>query len=176
MPRPEPIGLPKLKGILFGDDNWGTVLDEEPAYKNPRGIEMKRYLVAPGEHLMKQYPHLQKPGALTFRNEALWVEYPAYYVEDSNPSRTNAIVRIDCGFDGRETPLTKRHQKLQKEIDTLREELESAQISNLVLAEENRKLLSEIKVQMKEINEITQIARGGVSSAEETNPYEKEGE
>ena len=74
MPRPEAPGLVKLKGFLTGDDNWGTVLDEEPPYKNRRGIMMKRFLVIPGEHLMKQYPYLQKPGALTYKGYAVWVE------------------------------------------------------------------------------------------------------
>lgn len=145
MPRAESFGIVKLKGILFGDDNWGTVLDEEPPYKNKKGIEMKRYLIVPGEHLMKQYPELQKPGALTYKGYALWVDYPTYWIDDRNPSRTNAIVRIDCGYDGRETPQTKRHKRYTDEIKTLREELDNSTISNMHLTEENKILLGEKK-------------------------------
>jgi hypothetical protein len=173
MPGAEAPGIVKRKGILFGDDNWGTVLDEEAPHKNNRGIEMKRYRIIPGEHLVKQYARLQQPDVLD-KYGSIWVEYPTYYVEDSNPSRTNAIVRIDCGFDGRETALTKRHAKLQKEIALLREELENVQISNMTLEEENRQLMAETKLRVKEINEINQLIKGGTSGVEERNPYERE--
>ena len=160
MPNQEPFGMVKLKGILLGDDNWGTVLDEEPPYKNKKGIMMKRYLIIPGEHLLKQYPELQKPGALAYKGYALWVEYPTYWVHDRNPSRTNAIVRIDCGFDGRETPQTKRYKHLQDEIKTLQEELENALISNMHLTEENKMLLGEKKELMKDMIEIAELGKG----------------
>ena len=135
MPRAEPLGLVKLKGMIFGDDNWATVLDEEPPYKNKKGIEMKKYLIIPGEHLMKQYPQLQKPGMLSHKGIALWVEYPTYWVADKNPSRTNAIARIDCGFYGRETSQTKKSKRYTDEIKILREELDNALISNMYLTE-----------------------------------------
>jgi len=172
MPRTEPFGVVKLKGILFGDDNWGTVLDEEPPYKNKKGIEMKKYLVMPGEHLMKQYPQLQKPGALSHKNIALWVEYPTYWVSDNNPSRTNAIARIDCGFDGRETSETKRHKHLTDEIKTLREEIDNAIMSNMSLTEENKALLGDKKTLIKDVVEmVTQIR--GIKSYEPGESYER---
>lgn len=160
MPGPEEFGLLKLKGILFGDDNWGTVLDEESPYKNRKGIEMKKYLIIPGEHLRKQYPYLQEPGTLTHKNYALWMEYPTYWVDDKNPSRTNAIVRIDCGFDGRPTNQTKRHSYLSGEIKTLREELENALISNMHLTEENKMLLGEKKELIKDVVEMADLGKG----------------
>jgi len=171
MPRAEPFGLVKLKGMLFGDDNWATVLDEEPPYKNKKGIEVKRYLIIPGEHLMKQYPQLQKPGALSYRNIALWAEYPTYWVRDNNPSKTNAIARIDCGFDGRETSETKRYKQYTDEIKTLREELDNAIISNMHLTEENKALLGGKKEIIKDVVEmITQIR--GIKSYEPGEGYE----
>lgn len=160
MARPEPFGVVKLKGILFGDDNWGTVLDEEPPYKNKHGIEMKRFLIIPGEHLIKQYPELQRPGALTYKGRALWVEYPTFWIDDRNPSRTNAIVRVDCGFDGRETSQTQRNKRFTDEIRMLREELENVKISNMDLSEENRMILTEKKAMMKEYVEMVDLMRG----------------
>lgn len=160
MPGAEDFGVVKLKGILWGEDNWGTVLDEEPPYKNKKGIMMKKFLIIPGEHLMKQYPQLQKPGALTYKNQALWMEYPTYWVDDRNPSRTNAIVRIDCGFDGRQTPQTERHNHFTNEINTLREELENALISNMHLTEENKMLLGEKKILIKDMVEMANLSKG----------------
>ena len=175
MPNPEQYGTVKLKGILFGEDNWGTVLDEEAPYKNEKGIMMKRFLVIPGEHLMKQYLELQKPGALTYNNIALWVEYPTYWVYDTNPSRTNAIVRIDCGFDGRETSQTKRNRHFTEEIRTLREELENYQLSNIYLTEENRKLLGEKKQIIKDYMEMSEMSRGGGKRESDEEYTEREG-
>ena len=170
MPAVEPYGMVKLKGFLTGDDNWGTVLDEEPPYKNKKGIMMKRYLIMPGDHMMKQYPQLQKPGALTYKGYAIWVEYPTYWVSDKNPSRTNAIVRIDCGYDGRDTPQTQRIKYLTDEIKTLSEELENSQISNMHLTEENTKLLGEKKVLIKDIVEINSLVKGDKRATEEEYP------
>lgn len=160
MARAEPFGVVKLKGILFGDDNWGTVLDEEAPYKNKHGIEMKRFLIIPGEHLIKQYPELQRPGALTYRGKALWVEYPVDWVDDWNPSRTNAIVRVDCGFDGRGSRYADRYKRLTDEIRMLREELEIVKISNMDLNEEIRTILTEKKAMMKEYVEMVDLMRG----------------
>ncbi len=161
MPGPEQFGLIKLKGILYGDDNWGTVLDEEPPHKNKKGIEMKRYLIIPGEHLIKQYPQLQKPGTLTYKGYALWVEYPTYWVDDRNPSRTNAIARIDCGYDGRATTQTRRNKRYTDEIKMLQEELENVNLSNMHRTEENKMLLGEIKELIKDMVEIANLFRGG---------------
>lgn len=160
MPTPEQFGIVKPKGILFGDDNWGTVLDEESVYKNKKGILMKKYLIVPGEHLMKQYPELQKPGALEYDGIATWREYPTYWVDDRNPSRTNAIARIDCGFDGRETTQTQRYRHFTDEIKTLREERENLAISNMYLTEENSTLLADKMSIIKENAEMVRLVKG----------------
>ena len=157
MANPESYGIVKLKGLIFGDDNWATVLDEEPPYKNKRGIEMKKYLIIPGAHLLKQYPQLQMPEALSHKGMATWVEYPTYWIDDRNPSRTNAIVRIACGYDGRETLQTKKYKHYTDEIKTLREELENTQISNMHLTEENGMLLNEKKKIMKDAVELANL-------------------
>jgi len=161
MPTPESYGRVKLKGMLLGDDNWATVLDEEPVYRNRRGMEMKRYLVIPGDHLFKQYPQLQKPGALEYRRFATWVEFPTYWIRDKNPSRTNAIVRVACGFDGRKTSETERDKHFTDEIRMLQEEKENLEISNMHLLEENKMLLDERKIYMKNIAEMANINPSG---------------
>ena|SRR3990167_2907832 len=153
----ESYGELKRKGMLFGDDNWATVHDEEPMYKNSKGIEMKRYLIQPHPHLIKQYPELQKPGALNHRGYAVWVEYPTYWIDDRNPSRTNAVVRVMCGFDGRETLQTKNTKHLTEEIKMLKQELEACQIANIYLTEENRLLLSEKKMIIKDNAEMASL-------------------
>lgn len=160
MATAEPYGAVKKKGMLLGDDNWAIVEDEDPPYKNTKGIEMKRYLVIPHPHLIKQYPQLQKPDAINVRTPggmAIWVEYPTYWIDDRNPSRTHAIVRITCGFDGRETLQTRRYKRYTDEIQLLLGELENTKISNIHLVEENRKLLSEKKDLMKDVYELQQM-------------------
>ena len=172
MVAPEPYGKVKLKGILFGDDNWGTVLDEEAPYRNKRGIEMKRYLVVPGSHLLKQYPHLQKPGALEYKGIATWVEYPTFWIRDKNPSRTNAIVRVACGFDGRKTWETEKDKHYTDEIKMLQEEKENLEISNIHLSEENKMLLSERKIYLKNAIEMANLNPSSGRSYE----HEREGD
>ena len=170
MASAEPYGITKLKGMLLGDDNWAIVIDEENSYKNSRGIEMKRFLIQPHPHLIKQYPQLQKPGALTYRGMALWVEYPTYWIDDNNPSRTNAIVRVACAFDGRETPQTKKVKRYAEEIRMLQEELETMQLSNMQLSEENKSLIKEMKEKMKDIFELASMSQGG---RHDYGPYEE---
>lgn len=167
MPSTEPYGDTKKKGVLFGCDNWGTILHEKASYKNARGIEMKPYLIIPHPHMMAEYLHLQKPGALTYKNIALWVEYPTYWIDDSNPSRTNAVVRVDCGFDGRETSQTKRNANLKKENMHLQEELDHAESYNVVLIEKNAQLVKEVIQQMKDISEMNKIIGGDRRDASE---------
>jgi hypothetical protein len=174
MPRAEPFGVLKEKGILFGDDEWGTVVDEKPPYKNPRGVEMKSYLIAPSPHMLKTYPELLRLGALEHRGFATWRDYPLYWISDENPSRTNAIVRVDCGFDGRESPQTKRHKKLTDEIKMLREELDNVMISNMHLTEENKLLTSETKEKIKELVETINLVKGEKHESSEYGPIESQ--
>lgn len=174
MPAPEPYGITRLKGFLDGNDNWGTVLDELPPEKNLKGIEVKKYLVVPSPHMMKQYPELQKRGALEYNNVATWREYPTYWIVDENPSRTNAIARIDCGFDGRETPYTRRVKKLTEQINLLRRDLDNMTISNIVLVEEKKKLLHEKNALMKDLNELYNIIKKpGVEAYGQQPPEEQ---
>jgi len=160
MARAEQPGLLKYKGILFGDDNWGRVYDEQPPYKNSKGILMKKYLVIPGEHLTKQYPELQKPENLTHKGFAKWVEYPMYWISDNNPSRTNAIARVACGFDGRATDQTRLHERYIEEIQTLQNELEIAKIKNIALTDDIKTLSGETKALVKDYAEINNLAKG----------------
>lgn len=163
MPSPEPYGIVKEKGAVFGDDNFAIVADEDSPYTNQKGIEMKKYLLVPTAHLIKQYPELQKPGAMpipTRYGSAVWKEYPTYWISDENPSRTNALVRIDCGFDGRPTSQTKRYKRYTDEIMSLKEELQNVTISNIHLMEENKMLLGDKKELIKDILEIAEMVRG----------------
>ena len=176
MATPESYGKVKLKGMILGDDNWATVLDEQPVYKNKRGVEMKRYLIIPGDHLLKQYPELQKPGALEHKGFATWVEFPTYWIEDNNPSRTNAIVRISCGFDGRRTWLTDKDKHFTDEIKTLQEEKENLELSNLYLTEEQKKLLDDKKILIKDLAEISNMNPGGRRDYGEYGEQERSGE
>jgi len=170
MPNPEPYGVIKPKSVLFGCDNFATVLDEEAPYKNKQGMEMKRYLIIPHEHLIKQYPELQKPGALSYKNMAIWVEYPTHWISDTNPSRTNAIARIDCGFDGRQTAQTRRYKSMADEIKSLRKELDAAEISNIVLGDQIKILQGDVREYIKnhtELNEMMKVSTGGNSEGKE---------
>jgi len=175
MVSPEPYGLPKRKAILWGDDNWGTVLDESAIFKNKKGVEMKRYLVIPGEHLMKQYPILQKPGVLKNYGGyyALWREYPTYWINDTNPSRTQAITRVYCAFDGKQTSETKRFEVLVEENKQLQQEIENLKLSNIYLMEENRVLLGEKEVLIRKVMVISDLAKGGKNEPSEENELEQ---
>ncbi len=133
MVKPEPYGdIPTFKSLLTGCDNWVNVLDEYGPYKNDKGVWMKKFLIVPSKHLVKDYPWLMEEGKMsaTRYGPAIWVEYPYTLVNDQNTSRTNAIVRVYCSFDGKDTPETERHKyyterlkDTEKECNHLKESL-----------------------------------------------------
>lgn len=125
MPRAEPYGaIPQFKSLLTGCDNFATILDEYGPYKDEEGIWMKKYLVVPADHLIKQYQWLMEEGRMmqTRYGYAIWVEYPYRLINDKNTSKTNAIVRVYCAFDGGETTETERHKYYTSQIEDLEKE------------------------------------------------------
>lgn len=125
MPRAEPYGaIPQFNSILFGCNNFATVLDEYGPYKDEDGEWMKRYRVVPHDHLIKQYPWLLEEGRLTPTSygPAIWVEYPYRLINDKFTSKTNPIIRIYCAFDGGETSETERHKYYTSQIEDLEKE------------------------------------------------------
>lgn len=160
MVRVEQYGEVKLKLILFGDDEMGTVVDEKFPYKGRRGIMMKAYLFVPSAHLRKQYPELREESRLkvaTPFGDAVWSEYPTYWVSDENPSRTNAIARIDCAFDGGETPQTRRFSRYTHTIRDLEEARDNLLAGNLVKMEQNKMLFGNLKELVKDSVEIAEL-------------------
>jgi len=156
------VSTPRFKGIIFGDDYLATIIDERTPYRNPEGIELKQYLILPKRELVEAYPDLKRPGVLNVRTQqgmCIWVEYPTHWIMDGNPSKNMSFVRIDCTFDGRETPHTNRHAIIQDENKNLIMRIDSLNIHNLVLQEENKNLLKDIKTQIKVYNELAQLAR-----------------
>jgi len=167
----EQYGVPKLKAVLFDDDCFGTIMSEEAPYKNKDGLLIQKYLIVPKEHLMMQYPELQRKGALpiqTSKGPALWREYPIDLIDDTNPSRTNAIVRIHCGFDGRPAAHSDRYKKLTAELIKLRMEMESLTISNLQLIDDNKRLQGEVISYIKHIAEVKNLMKGETHGTGET--------
>jgi len=156
----ETYGLDKKKLILFGDDDMGTVVDEKFPHKGNRGIMMKPYLITPSPHLRKQYPELQEASTMKVKTpygDAIWVEYPTYWVSDENPSRTNAIARVDCTFDGEDTPQTRRWKRYTEEIRRLEEENDTLLAGNMSQMDENRRLHGDIKVLVQNAVELAEI-------------------
>ena len=166
------IGNLKYKGIVFGDDLWGTVVDEQVPYQNELGLIMKRYLIVPSSDLVDAYPEIIKrmemEGIKTQIGMAIWVEYPMYWVTDENPSKTNAIARIDCGYDGRTTPLTRRNVKLKMQVKDLEIGNEALRLNNIVGAEENYELMEERLKQAQKYAEINDTMKGGQDGKEDT--------
>lgn len=158
------IGDLRYKGILFGDDFWGTIADEEPPYKNENGVMMKRYLVVPSEDLVEAYPtQLKKVGALSVPTPlgmAVWVEFPKENVVDENPSRKTAIARVDFGFDGRPTPHSERTKKLTDQIQELQIQNEALRIGRYVDLEEKKEMWEEKKKWAQELAEMYTIIKG----------------
>jgi len=171
------IGDLKYKGMLFGDDLFATVVDEMSPYKNGKGIEMKPYLIVPHEDLIEAYPHiLKKEGILdvpTPIGMGKWVEFPTIGVVDENPSRKTAIVRVDWGLDGRDTPLTRRNGKLKRMLEDTQTENETLRLGNIVLGQEKKELLMD-KLEhaslLAELFEIYKSRQGGSQNDEIPGP------
>jgi hypothetical protein len=172
MVRAESYGdIPQFKSILFGCDNWATVLDEFGPYKDNEGVWMKKFLITPSEHLIKNYPWLMEEGRLTDTKHygpAIWVEYPYEWVNDKSTSKTNAIVRVYCSFDGGETSETERHKyyterlkDIQKENNHLKESI-AYYIDMLGNA---LKMDKSLALRLSELMGI--LSKGGKSSEEE---------
>jgi hypothetical protein len=164
-------GQVRYKMILFGDDYVGTIMDESSPYTDPKtGKKYKKYLIVPHLDLVKAYTDLQKPLALpvnTSQGKALWVSYPYEMVSDKNPSRGNAICRVDCGFDGRATWQTERRQDLLDEIATVRAQLNSAIVNNITLKDMLMTMSSQMNVLAKNYKELKEIMEGEKSGTGE---------
>lgn len=164
-------GAVRYKMVLFGDDYIGTIIDESSPYIDPKtGKKYKKYLIVPHEDLIKSYSDLQKPLALpisTSKGKGLWVSYPYEMVSDKNPSRGNAVCRIDCGFDGRATWQTERRSDLLDEIATLRALLNSAVVNNITLKDMLMTMSQQMSVLAKNYKEIKEIMEGDKSATGE---------
>lgn len=170
------LGDVRWKGVLTGCDNWGTVFDETAPFKE-NGIDMISYLIVPHDDLIEAYPHiLQVPGALPIRTRrgfGRWMKYPLYWVEDSNPSRRNAIVRVLCTFDGRPTSHTRREEHLTVEIKRLKEENDRLRIASMIDGEEKTELLKERIQQAEQYAELNEKFKGGNQGGKEKEEDDK---
>ncbi len=151
-----------FKSLFTGCDNFATIIDEYGPYQNENGIQMKKYLVVPSDHLIKDYPWLLEEGkmAKTRYGEAIWVEYPYALVNDKNTSRTNAIVRIYCAFDGGKTPETERHKYDTERIMDLQKECNFHKESNIYYMDMCKTVLSTAKELAKNFAELQDIMAG----------------
>lgn len=138
--RPEKPGQVKeYDTVIYGDNELGIVVDEKPWYINKKGLKIKPFLIHPLPHLVKSYPEINAPEVKrvpTPRGMAIWKEYPLSMVHYNSQSRTNPIVRIDCGFDGRPTYETDKHKVLYEENQKLQEEVNRLIIENEALYEQ----------------------------------------
>lgn len=165
----EPYGVLKYKLMLFGDDMMATVVHEDAPYRKSGGMTMKRYLIVPSPGLLMAYPELQKPNSCPIKTPlgmGIWVEYPAVYVDDHNPSRSYAVCRIECGFDGRPTHQSKKNESLKDENKSLEEENQSLRIQNISLREELMHMSGDILEYLKKINELNDTIKGGKGNYE----------
>ena len=173
MVRQESYGaIAGFKSIIFGDDNFATIIDEKTPKKDNQGIWMKKFLIVPSAHLIKDYPWLLKEGKMsnTPYGQAIWVEYPYDLINDKNTSRTNAIVRVYCAFDGSETSETERHKFYTERIKDLQKECNHLKESNAYYLEAYNQALGTIKGVMGELAEINNIvAKSGGKSDDEEN-------
>lgn len=173
--RAESYAQLREKSILFADDEWGRIADERPAYNSiDNGVEFKPFLIVPSPHLVKTYPELSKPTTKwihTPLGDAIWVEYPTYWINDSNTSRTNAIVRVYCTFDGQLTEETKRVAKYTNQIRDLQEEIDRLSLQLEILKQENRELTDAALSRAKKQREIYDALRGGDKNDTNQNPY-----
>jgi len=155
------------KSILLGCDNWGKVIDETAPYisKSAKGMQMISYLIVPSDDLKDAYPdELKKPGVLnvdTHYGKARWVEYPTKWVTDKNPSRRNAIVRVDCTFDGRETALTRKNIHLTEDLDYYQKANERLNLASITDAETIEMLFKEKIALAEQFNELVKNMPGG---------------
>ena len=174
------LGEVRHKGILFGDDLWATVIDENVPYKNQNGIMMKRYLVKPHEDLIDAYPEkFTKEGYLNVKTKqgmAVWVEYPKALIDDDNNSRKNAIARVNCSYDGSETPLTGKYKKFTKQIIENEEEIERLRLALIVANEENKELRKGFLESIHTMAEASNIFGGKRYENREDEAEDKEGD
>lgn len=166
----------RYKSALFGDDYFATVYDESIPKKNSRGIEMKKYLLVPTPDLVDAYPYLKQTGVLNINTRigpGLWREYPTYWINDENPSRTHAIARIYCSFDGGETAETRRVAKLTAKINQLQIENEQFRIANIVDNEEKLEMVDERLKFLQRLAEGHEILKGDAHAEENETEQEE---
>jgi hypothetical protein len=161
--KPEQYGeFLREKSILFGDDHWGKLVYESPIYKE-EGRRMKKFLFVPHPALVMAYPELQRNDVdwvQTKMGEAVWRAYPMFWVNDTNNSRSNAIVRIYCTFDGQRTPETQRVDKYVSQIKAFEAETDRLIAQIIILQEENKEALNDALAKARKYKEIQDTMKG----------------
>lgn len=158
------IGELRYKLMLFGDDLWATVIDENAPIRNDKGIEMKEFLIKPSEDLIEAYPSRLNKEDIWIRTpegNAVWVKFPTMLITDKNPSRKTAIVRVKCGYDGRDTPYTKEHEELLSQVRQFQVENNSLRIALVTSEEEKQSMVDDLKVKIEDFAEMNDILRKG---------------
>ena len=125
---------------LFGDNEFFVLVDERPYYMY-KGDKIKPMLIHPSPHLVKSYPEINNPEVkkiYTPIGYAVWKDYPVAMIHHNVVSRTNPVVRIDCGFDTGPTYETQKHHMLQEDNKALNREIDRLVVENEGLCEELR--------------------------------------
>lgn len=157
-----PEYVERKKMILFGDDNVGTVMDEMSPHKVGE-LELKKYLILPSDDLKDAYPFLKKPGVLNVNTPlgpCIWREYPTMWITDRNPSRKNAIARIDCTFEGGRTVYTNKYKILKDKIREMETHLDAKEFKILELEGELKTSYQSILEFARQLADIHQEIRG----------------
>lgn len=153
------------KGLLDGGDYWAVVVDEKvPEKDRDTGMMMKEYLMVPYPDMVDAYPHIfKRVGALNISTRygmARWMKFPLIWCDDENKNRKNAIVRVLCTIDGKETPYTQKYKKYTDQINELNLENENLRLQIFALREENKEMFKEELEKAKIKSEIYKIYKG----------------
>lgn len=139
------LGQPRLKGMLFGSGLWATMIDCTPPYVNriqDLDVEMVRFLIVPSP-ILKAVHNIKDKDLIVPTNEgnAQWREYPLIYVNILNESPSYGVILIDCDYNGGDTVLTRKHEKLYQKFMDAFARAQTFQDSWIISEEEKRQML-----------------------------------
>lgn len=131
--------------IWFGDGLQAKYYDEKMPQPNRDGQETQEILLCPEEAIIDKYNLTDED--LRYETEdskhACWKEYPTNQMIWLNRSKGSATLFIFTGFNGNDSPMTNKFQKMLEEIQSLEEMVNLLKIKCSTLMTELKEALTE---------------------------------
>ena len=130
----------------------GRFVHELSLRRNRRGVIVKPLLVALTKETKEVYGF--KDEDMDLRGIAKWFEFPEHMIDWLNTSPRDAVILLWHTFDGKDGPITRKLDGLNRYIEHLQRMNEVYLATIAKLEEENKDMRDMVKIKAQDINDI----------------------